>query len=53
MFNFGMTVTSPPPFFWGGGGYAGFRAILSGIPDAEVRYAGCHLWGKLDSDAMK
>ena len=28
------------------------RAILSGIPDAEDWYAGCHFWSKLDSDAM-
>ena len=26
--------------------------ILNGIPDAEGWYAGCHMWSKLDSDAM-
>ena len=25
---------------------------LSGIPDAEGWYAGCHFWSKLDSDVM-
>jgi len=26
--------------------------ILSSVPDAEVRYAGCHVQSKLDSDVM-
>ena len=26
--------------------------ILSGIPDAEGWYAGCHRWSKLDLDAI-
>ena len=34
--------------FW----YAGCRAILNDIPDAEDWYAGSHFWSKLDSDAM-
>ena len=34
--------------FW----YVGVRAILRGIPDAEIWYAGCNLLGKIDSVAV-